>query len=369
VSRRVVHYVDSDLHGGSEQASLELIASLDRSRWKPVLLHHPDATRLADGARSLSVETCAAPRLQARWPVAGTLRLWRMLRALNPAVFHAHLSWPLACRHGLVAAWLARVPAIVATAQLYLEIEDPRRPPLSLRPPRRIIAVSEEVKARYGELGVPPAKLVVVRNGIRVPSSVRPPDPALRAALIGNRPEYLVLTPARLHEQKGHAYLLAAAARVPDATFVFAGAGPLREELERESVSLGVADRCVFLGDRADVPDLLAAADLVVLPSLFEGLPVVVLEAMAAGRPVVATSIGGTDEAVAHEVTGLLVPPRDPGALAAAIGRIRSDPELGRRMGEAGRERVEREFTAEATACAVMRVYDDVLSEAEGCAP
>jgi glycosyltransferase involved in cell wall biosynthesis len=203
-----------------------------------------------------------------------------------------------------------------------------------------------------------------VRNGIRVPESVPTAKPALRAELVRGRPDYVVLTPARLHPQKGHATLLAAAARVPDATFVLAGDGPLRAELEEKARELGLAGRCVFLGHRSDVADLLAAADLVVLPSLFEGLPVSVLEAMAARRPVVATAIGGTDEAISHELTGLLVAPSDAAALAAAIQRVQSDPALARRLAAAGRERVEREFSSVTTAREVMKVYDDVMSQA-----
>lgn len=366
MTRRVLHYVDSDIHGGNEEAALHLMASLDRARWEPVLLHHPDAgvARLVHGAALLGVRTSAVPRVDRRRPLVGLIRLWRALRMESPAIFHAHLSWPLACRYGVLAAWLARVPAILATAQLYVELRGNRRPPLTLRPPRRIIAVSDEVKTRYAEeLGVPAHKLVVVRNGIRVPSSARLPNPALRAELIQTRPDYLVLTPARLHQQKGHASLLAAAAQVPDATFVLAGDGPLRAELEAQARELGVADRCIFLGERADVPDLLAAADLVVLPSLFEGLPVAVLEAMGAERPVVATAIGGTDEAVTHEQTGLLVPPRDPVALASAIRRLQSDPALAQRLAAAGRERVEREFSSRETARKMMRIYDEVMGD------
>ena len=106
------------------------------------------------------------------------------------------------------------------------------------------------------------------------------------------------------------------------------------------------------------------AADLFVLPSLFEGLPVSVLEAMAAERPVIATAIGGTDEAVAHESTGLLVPSKDPAALAAAIRRLQDDPAAARRLAVAGRARVEREFSSDATASQVMAIYDQVLAEA-----
>jgi glycosyltransferase involved in cell wall biosynthesis len=85
---------------------------------------------------------------------------------------------------------------------------------------------------------------------------------------------------------------------------------------------------------------------------------------MAAQRPVVATAIGGTDEAVTHELTGLLVPPRDPTALASAIRRIRSDPALARRLAAAGRARVEREFSSAVTARSVMRIYDELMGDA-----
>jgi glycosyltransferase involved in cell wall biosynthesis len=367
-ARRVVHYVDSTIFGGSEEAALHLMASLDRARWEPVLLHHPDAgvARLVDETQRLGIRAVSLPR-SGRNRLAGVLRIRQALRAEQPAVFHAHLSWPFACKDGVRAAWLAGVPAIVGTAQLYLAPEYGRRPPLTLGLYHRIIAVSEEVRRRYqAELGVPARTLIVVPNAIRVPAAVPLPDAALRAKLVDGRPNFVVLTPARLHPQKGHTYLLQAAALVPDATFVLAGDGPLRPALEAEARHLGIAGRCVFLGERRDVPALLAAADLFVLPSLFEGLPVSVLEAMAAERPVVGTAIGGTDEAVESEATGLLVPPRDPVALASAIRRLQADPALARRLAVAARARVAGEFTAEATARQVMRIYDELLAGTSG---
>ena len=369
MSRRVLHYVDSDLFGGSEEAALQLMTALDRSRWEPVLLHHPDAgvQRLVAAARQAGIRTEAVPRVRPEHRLVGVWRLRRAIRAERPTVFHAHLSWPFACKHGILAAWLARVPAIVGTAQLYMPPESTRQPRLMLRLLRRILAVSEEVRRRYQEdLCIPVTRLAVVYNAIRVPPAGRQVDTPQRDALLRGRPGYLVLTPARLHPQKGHVYLIAAAAHVPDATFVLAGDGPLRAGLEAQARELGIADRILFLGDRTDVPDLLAAADLVVLPSLFEGLPLSVLEAMAAERPVVATAIGGTDEAVVHQRTGLLVPPRDPEALASAIRSLRADPALARRLAQAGRERVEREFSSVVTARRVMEIYEQVTAEAGG---
>ncbi|HEU4587266.1 MAG TPA: glycosyltransferase family 4 protein [Gemmatimonadales bacterium] len=366
--RTVVHYVDSDTFGGSEEAVLHVMAALDPARWRPVLFHHPSPgiVRLVEGAARRGVVTRDLPRpVEGRaWGAVQQLR--RALRDERPAVFHAHLSWPLACKYGVLAAWLARVPAIVGTAQLYIDFYQvrggARQQWLMTRAMDRVIAVSDEVRERYRrKLRVPASKLAVVRNGIPIPSCPQVPDPALRAELVRGRPDYVVLTPARFHEQKGHVYLLEAVAQVPDVTVVLAGDGELRPAMEERARELGIMDRCVFLGHRSDVPDLLAAADLFVLPSLFEGLPLSVLEAMAAQRPVIATAIGGTDEAVVDGETGLLVPPRDSAALGAAIRRLRTDPALARRLAERARMQVAARFSADVTAQGVMQVYESLV--------
>lgn len=366
--RTVVHYVDSDTFGGSEEAVLHVMAALDSARWRPVLFHHPGPriVRLVEGAARRGVVTRALPRpVEGRaWGAVQQLR--RALRDERPAVFHAHLSWPLACKYGVLAAWLAHVPAIVGTAQLYIDFYQvrggARQQWLMTRAMDRVIAVSDEVRERYRrKLRVPASKLAVVRNGIPIPSCPQAPDPALRAELVRGRPDYVVLTPARFHEQKGHVYLLEAVAQVPDVTVVLAGDGELRPAMEARARELGIMDRCVFLGHRSDVPDLLAAADLFVLPSLFEGLPLSVLEAMAAQRPVIATAIGGTDEAVVDGETGLLVPPRDSAALAAAIRRLRTDSVLARRLAERARMQVTARFSADVTAQGVMQVYESLV--------
>jgi glycosyltransferase involved in cell wall biosynthesis len=367
VSRRVIHYIDSEVYGGTEEAALHLMASLERAHWDPLLVYHPapGIARLVQRAEQLGIPAHGIPRVERGARLSGVNRLRGLFRRERPALVHAHLSWPFACKHGVLAAWLAGVPAIVGTAQLFLPADGTSQPRWVLRGYRRIIAVSEEVRRRYAqELGVPARRLAVVHNAIRVPP-LGPRRLDLRATLLDGRPDYLVLTPARLHPQKGHAFLIAAAAEIPGATFVFAGDGPLRGALETQAREQNVSDRCVFLGERTDVPELLAAADLVVLPSLFEGLPVSVLEAMAAERPVIATAIGGTDEAVTTEVSGLLVPPRDPSALAAAIRRLAGDPALAQRLAAAGRARVERSFSADATARQVMRIYDEAVGPEE----
>jgi glycosyltransferase involved in cell wall biosynthesis len=171
-----------------------------------------------------------------------------------------------------------------------------------------------------------------------------------------------VLVVARLDPDKGHRHLLAAAAMLPDVRFLLAGEGPERGALEALAGELGVDDRVRFLGHRNDIPQLLAACDVMALPSSFEGLPVSVLEAMASGTAVVASNIGGVDEIVRDNVTGLLVEPGDALALAAAIRRLVDDPAEAARLAEAARTHVAREFSAATMARRVAAVYDDVLA-------
>jgi glycosyltransferase involved in cell wall biosynthesis len=137
-----------------------------------------------------------------------------------------------------------------------------------------------------------------------------------------------------------------------------------RDGLEAYAAALGLGQRVVFTGFRRDVPALLSAVSVSVLPSLSEGLSNVVLEAMAAGVPVVATSVGGTPEIVDDGVTGLLVPPRDAGALADAISSLLTDPARRQTIGEAGRRRVEERFSLEAMVLATEQLYERLLREA-----
>jgi glycosyltransferase involved in cell wall biosynthesis len=371
--RTVVHFVDTDTFGGSEQSLLHLLEGLDRARWRPVLLHHPAAglAQLLEGAAAAGVTVRQVPRVSdadVAWRLPG---LVRALGVDRPAVFHAHLNWPLACKFGLVAARIRRVPVVIGTVQLFVAVLVNR----SVRFQQRIVsagvhryvAVSEEVARRMATcFGISPAKLRVIHNGIDPGPFGRPPDARLRTALIGDPHRPLVLTLARLAPQKGLDTLVAAARLVPEAVFVVAGDGPERGALEAQAATLGLADRMRFLGHRRDVAALLDACDVFALPSLFEGLPLAVLEAMAAGKPVVASHIGGTDEAVLEGVTGLLVPPADPCALARAIRVVLADPALARRLGAAGRSRVDAEFSARRMVRAVEATYDEVLAATEG---
>ncbi|RIK39976.1 MAG: glycosyltransferase family 1 protein, partial [Chloroflexi bacterium] len=163
----------------------------------------------------------------------------------------------------------------------------------------RYLAVSQAVAQRLQEsFWIPERRIQVIPNAIPVETFGCSVDSAPPAVRPGAKPQPVILTVARLDQQKGHPYLLEAATQVPEASFVLAGDGPARAQLEEQSRALGLEHRVRFLGYRQDIPALLAGCDLFVLPSLYEGLPLAVLEAMAAGKPVIASAIPGTCEAV-----------------------------------------------------------------------
>ena len=143
------------------------------------------------------------------------------------------------------------------------------------------------------------------------------------------------------------------------------GDGPLREDLARQIAAAGLAGRFVLAGFRDDLDRFLPHLDLLVLPSYTEGLPNVVLEAFAAGVPVVATAVGGTPEVVEDGVSGWLVPPGDPAALARRILDVLGHEERRRTMGERGRARIRSQFTFEAQSL----LYQELFAELTGRQP
>ena len=290
----------------------------------------------------------------------GALRLERLLRNARADVLHTHA---LAAAN-VVTRVGARLAGVRVVAHLHIENHFRRETaPLirtldnvTARSCARLLAVSEDTKRAYEQQGYPRGRIEVVYNGVAPSANGGPPenDPPVIGEI------------ARLCDVKGQRELIRALADVPGARLVLAGrdlerGGAFQSELEREAEQAGVRDR-VEIAFHDDVPALLAGLDVVALPSWTEGLPMVLLEAMAAGRPVVATPVGGTPELVVDGETGLLVPPRDPGALAAALRRILDDRELAARLGEAGRRRVRERFTLEAMTRRVLEIYDEVVA-------
>ncbi len=326
MARTVVHFCDSAAYGGAEIAMMGLVANLDNDTWRPVIFHHdePGLAPLIQAADEAGIARRCVPRITRSTDLRFLPAFVRALREEDAAVFHAHLAWPLACKYGILASRIARVPATVVTAHTRLDISN--RPLLHIQPRyvARLVdqyfAVSHAVQDHLrDDLKIPAPKIQVIPNAIDTNHMETPCDEALRDEVAGDPRRRMIFLPARLEEEKNHQSLIRAIATLPDVVCVFAGEGSLEKELRALSEQLGVADRVRFLGHRDDVPSLMAYADVFVLPSLSEGMPLSLLEAMAAGTPVVASNIPGINEVIDDQRTGLLVAPQDPDALANAI--------------------------------------------------
>ena len=281
--------------------------------------------------------------------------------------------------HGYAAADFGRLAArrVGAALVLHEHFADPRMPAyqawadrLLARYTDRAIAVSGSTRDfLVDERHVPADRVRLIWNGAPLAEFAHPPAGARESVRreLGLSPETLVVgTIGRLSEQKGQRDLLAAAAQVArefrDVRFVLVGDGDLRAELEAQADALGLGDRIVFAGHRADIPAVLAAIDVVCISSTYEGTPLALFEAMAAGKPIVSTAVDGCREVLSDQRTGLLTPPRDPASLARALVRLRRDPELRRSLAAEAAAESSRYDIAECVR-RIESLYEEVLAE------
>jgi glycosyltransferase involved in cell wall biosynthesis len=375
----LTYFLNSIALGGMETHAVMLARGIDRDRYdlRVIIPTRPELDPLADDLARYDIPTHRLTLdgwqpIGERW--ASFWALVRLLRAHGVDVMHQQRTGPFHGEWACLAAKVAGVPVIVAT-----EHQSPP-PEISWRTSVRnaiidrlvdcIIVVSEASRRQQlAYTGRTPSKVVTIHNGISI-QDWYPRPPAVVVAkkrelgLEGATP--VVGTVGRLAEQKGLSYFLRMAALLlcdfPAARFVIVGDGPQRDELVALARDLGIADRVIFAGFRTDVPDLMSAFDLFVLASVFEPFGLVLVEAMALEKPVVASRVNGIPEVVADGEAGLLVPPRDPHALAEAAARLLRDQALARRMGQAGRGRVLARFTVEAMAGKTMALYEEILA-------
>lgn len=297
-----------------------------------------------------------------------------LARFLKANAFDVVQTWIFAANtYGRVAARMAGAPVVVV-AEMAVDLWKGRADRYVDRWLStwcdRLVGNSHAVVAFYEQLGVPKDRLTMIYSGAAAMEHAAA-DPAVRAELGFEAEAPLILFAGRLALQKRVDDLLKALDLLqtvqPNARTVIAGDGPLRDRLEQTSHAYHLDHHVKFLGHREDVPRLMAASDLIVLPSAYEGLPNVLLEAMQLSKPVVATAAPGTTEVVIDGQTGLLVPVGNPPLLARAMRDVIRDPALARRLGEAGRARVEAEFRAETMITQFAELYEQ-LARSKGIA-
>jgi glycosyltransferase involved in cell wall biosynthesis len=290
-----------------------------------------------------------------------------LIREIQPDLIHAHTS--KAGLIGRAAAKLAGVPSVF-TAHTWCFTEGTSWKWKLIGTPMerlaggwcgRIINVSDANRALAVRNGVgEPAKHVTIHNGI--------PDHPLRARRTGSSVPRIIML-ARFAPQKAQSLLVKAVERIEHPfELVLVGDGPTRSEVQQQVTQAGLTDRVIFLGQRLDVPELLASADIFALFSHWEGFPITILEAMRAGLPSVVSDVGGVREAV-HESCGRIVPPGDVAGFRAALEGLLKDAELRRRMGAAARARYENNYTDRSMLEKTVAVYRAVCAGTPPAAP
>jgi glycosyltransferase involved in cell wall biosynthesis len=379
---RVVTLVDVlSTSGGAEHLALLIATRLNRerfastlcvSRWPP----RSPQYREASAPRALEQLDEAGVRLlplgrRRKVDVRAWARLERFLRRERVHVLHAHKFgsnvW------GTLTGRIARVPVVLAHEHTWSYEGKPLRRLLDrelvARGADRLIAVSREDRRRMTAIErIDPNRTLFIPNGVPPlpPSSGRD----VRAEL-GIEPGVPVIGAVGVFRpQKAHHVLLRAVRTLahewPSMQVLLAGDGPEQRALERLTGELGIEHAVRFLGHRSDVSDVLRTLDVAVSCSDFEGSPLAVMEYMDAALPVVATAVGGVPDLIESGVHGLLVPPRDPVALAGAIAELLRDPERGRSMGARGRERRRTEFDIDVLVRRLEDLYCELLEE-RGC--
>lgn len=347
---RVAYLIDRLQRAGAQAHLGRLVAHLDSREFEPqvlcLLAGGPVAEEMK--ARGVPVEVLGLGRLYGPRALAELFRLARRLRKSRIDVLHTYLV--SANIYGTIAGRLARVAVITSRRDTGFSRNWRLRvleEGLINRLVDRVVAVSPAVaEVARREHGLPPDRLVTIENGVDVEvwtPEGQPRSEARRELGLGED-EVAVGVIGHLSPVKGHADFLLAAARVsaeaPRTRFVLVGDGPLRTTLEALATSLGLGARVVFTGTRADMPRVLSALDVVAVPSHSEGMSNALLEAMAMALPVVATTVGGNPNVVRDGVTGRLVAPRDPSALARALAELVADPGARQSLGRAARRHV-----------------------------
>lgn len=337
--------IDSLQTGGSERQFVALSRALDQKQFRVSLGCIQAKGAFLDGMDVESFRLGGSLYGFQSWKTR--VRLSRRLREQQMAIAHA---FDFYTNLTLVpAARLAGVPVMIGSQRQLGDLLTPmqaRAQAMMFRWCDAVVCNSDAASKRLIAQGLPEGKIAVIRNGLA------PEGFAAVAPALPRRPGCVrVGMIARMNSaSKNHSLLLRAAARIkasaPQLEFVLVGDGPLRPNLEREAASLGLGDRVRFLGDRHDIPAILASLDVTALPSDSESLSNAVIESMAAGIPVVASRVGGNPELLSEE-RGTLVPAGDESSLAEAIVRLVENEAMRIQMGQSCRRFALEHFTIE----------------------
>jgi L-malate glycosyltransferase len=352
--------------GGQNQVLLTVMG-LRAAGHRAMLVAHPDGElrrRAAEGLDFVPLAPSHELDLKAGW------RLSRLLKRLRPDIVHAHD--PHAVSTAALALSMSTVqpaPPLVASRRVDFHLKTNSFSKWKYRQVHTFIAASHAIARMLRADGIPDADIVTVHEGIDADRIAHIEPASVHQAFWLPTHAPVVLNIGALVAHKGQRHLIDAAALVlrelPDTHVLVLGEGELRGALEHQVKHLHLEKHVLLPGFREDVLALLKGCDVFVMSSETEGLGTSILDAMACGKPVVGTRTGGIPEIVEDGVTGLVVEPRDAGALARAITTLLQDKALRARMGAAALASVREHFTVERMVAATIAVYEQVLDTPE----
>jgi glycosyltransferase involved in cell wall biosynthesis len=362
----VVHVIDELPPDGAERLIVDVLQNRsDRFRYSVVCI-------VAGGAMEPELAAIGVPVVvlgRRRGVDLGTVpALVKWFRDNDVSVVHTHLF--AADSYGRVAAALAGVKGRFSTRHNTSSWKGGLRNFIARilsRLSTRVIACGAEVGRTMVDVeGLPEDRVTIISNGINLRRFDSTDRQAFRHEIGVRDTDILLGVVGRLHAQKGHLDLLQALARlgpeVPPYICALAGSGELRADIEEMILAQGLQDRVKLVGQRSDIPNVLAGLDILVMPSRWEGLPMALLEGMALAKPVVATAVGGIPDVIQDGRNGLLVPPGQPALLAMAMQTLMCDRRLRDTLGAAARDTVENHFNAAATQAAYEALYAQSLA-------
>jgi sugar transferase (PEP-CTERM/EpsH1 system associated) len=367
--------------GGLENGVVNLINHMPADRYRHAIVALTEVTDFRKRLQRDDVECFALnkPPGQGFWLYP---QLYRLFRTLKPAIVH---SRNLAALEVQLPAWAARVPVRIhgehgrdvgdldGRNRAYQRVRRFYKPFVS-----HYIALSRDLGDYLtGPVGVPPARVSQFVNGVDTTRFQRQQAEPIPGCPFDPAAHWLIGTVGRMAPVKDQLMLTRAfialigqSAGLPDlrarARLVLVGDGPLRAQCQALLDEAGLGDLAWLPGERTDVPAVMRGLHVFALPSLAEGISNTILEAMASGLPVVATEVGGNADLVTREVSGLLVPAADPEAMAAALLSLARDPARAAAMGEAGRARVEEDFSMRAMVGRYQGLYDTLRGHNAG---
>jgi glycosyltransferase involved in cell wall biosynthesis len=370
---RVLYVVENTTFGGGERGFGQLSSAINRNRFHPIIAAHSGG-RLEDMAQKQGVRFYPLD-MNRKFNLKTIAKISKIINENRINIVHsmgsrADFFARIACRNILFAKVICTVAMLVEG----YDVNGLRKAVYkfadwySSRFVSHYITVSQALKQKLiQEREIPEERISVIYNGVELDrfNPERFNSNGLRKSL-GIKEDYTIVgSIGRLVYQKGFLYLIEAARILHQKNYkirlVIVGQGPEENKLKHMAETSGIIDVCTFVGQRFDIPQLLSDFDIFALPSVLEGLPRVVIEAMAMGKPIVAADIDGVREELTHNRTGIIVPPKNPVALAEAIMSLINDKRRGIQLGSEARRSAERRFDLKQTVSNIERLYESIL--------